>query len=61
MTKRELQEKAEELQVKALDLEDAIDDLLIGFKFWRAAKVGEMEWDTHDEMFSRWVEAKHDV
>lgn len=44
-----------------LDLRDELSDLLTGFRVWRESKVGHGEWTDKDEMFARWVEAKHDA
>ena len=39
-----------------LDLEDRLDDLLAGFRFWRDHKVASCELTTLDEALIRWVE-----
>lgn len=40
-----------------IDVEDALNDLIRGFKLWRDKKVEHASWTDDDEAFARWVEA----
>jgi hypothetical protein len=44
--------------IKNIDLQDTLDDLLLGIELWKEHKVGHMTWDNEDEMLARWVEAR---
>lgn len=46
--------KAEAIR-RALDLEDTLSDLMIGYRLWRDRKVGSGGWDEHDEALDRWI------
>lgn len=47
----------EACEARLLVIEDAYNDLLQGFEFWKAWKLSNASGDTTDEMFMRWVEA----
>ena len=49
---------ASEGQPEDLDLQDTLDDLLLGVEMWKDRKVSNATWDNEDEMLARWIEAK---
>ena len=57
MKRRDLEARAAELATEKLALQDRLDDLLTGFRFWREQKTASLAWDVWDEMLDRWVSA----
>jgi 3-phenylpropionate/cinnamic acid dioxygenase small subunit len=48
-------EQADIVSTEQLQLEDRLDDLLLGYDLWVSSKVGTGDWTDKDEAFARWV------